>query len=120
MQASFIRLAALGLAAWVLAAVTAPAQAGGHVHWSVGIHAAPGVTFHAGSVRPLYAPPVYLQPPIVYAPPPVVYAPPPVVYTPAPVLYSRPLYVRPAPVYHHGGRDWRDRGHGRWHRHGHR
>ncbi len=103
-------------AALVVAAVSAPVQAGG-VNWSIGINApiAPGV--HVGTVingghaprhhhyhRP---PPVYYAPPPVYLPPPVVYAPPPpvymapVVYAPRPVYYRAPVVVRPGHHHHH-------------------
>src|SRR5690606_40479710 len=77
------------------------------VHWSVGIHAAPGVTVGIGNSRPVYV-----------APAPVYYGPPPVYYTPAPVVYSAPrYYVQPAPVYY-GPRHKHHRHQGHKHRHG--
>ena len=86
------------LAAHGVAALAAPAHAGG-VHWSVGISApiAPGVAIGIGAGRP-YG---YVAPaPVVYAPAPVVYSPsPPVYVAPAPVYYRpRPVYVAPRPV----------------------
>lgn len=74
-----VALAALGAAG--------AAQARGDVYWSVGVHAAPGVTIGVGNARPVY-----------YAPAPVYVAPAPVYYAPQPVYY-----VRPAPVYYSTG-----------------
>lgn len=103
--------AAAGLA---LAAIGTAAQAR-DVHWSVGIHAAPGVHVGLGNGYPVVAPPVYYAPPPVYYAPRPVYVPQPVYYAPAPVYYGAPVY------YDRGHRHHRHRGHGHGHRrHGHR
>jgi hypothetical protein len=100
----------------VLALAAAGSAQARDVYWSVGVHAAPGVTVGVGNHRP-----VYVQPAPVYAHPPVVYAPPPVVYTPPQVVYPHggylagPVVVQRGPVY----RSYDDHGR-RWHRgHGH-
>ncbi|HVZ46357.1 MAG TPA: hypothetical protein VHA82_21305 [Ramlibacter sp.] len=67
------------------------AQAAGHVYWSVGMAAAPGVTIGLGNAAPVVvAPaPVYVAP--VYAPAPV--------YATAPVVYES-VYWQPRRVYY--------------------
>ena len=105
MSSALVALLALGAAGL--------AQARSDVYWSVGVHAAPGVTLGVGNVGPVYAPaPVYVAPqPVYVAPPPVVY------YRPAPVYYgAAPVYYNAAPVYygHRHGRH-KHRKHGHWH-----
>jgi len=85
------------------ALASAPARAS-DVTWSVGVHAAPGVTIGATNARPYY-----VQPAPVYVAPQPVYVQPPVQY------YTPGYYVRPAPVYpigyYHAPAP---RGHGHW------
>jgi hypothetical protein len=79
-----MKLSRFGCIATLAFAAVGSAHAGSNVYWSVGVHAAPGVTVAAGNYAPA---PVYL------APAPVYYAPPPVVYVrPAPVVYAAPVY----------------------------
>ena len=114
-----VALVALGLAA-------AGAAQAKDVYWSVGVHAAPGVTVGVGNHRPVIVQPapVYAPPPVIYTPPPVVYAPPPVVY-PSGYMAAAPVIVHRGPVYRsydHHPRHFRGHGHGhgRGHGHGHR
>lgn len=121
-------VAAGGLAAAALALTAGPAQAGGHVNWSIGINLPlVGALISNGLPYRVDAAPVYSSgygP--QYAPaygaawvPAPVYAPPLVVYRAAPpVFYPRPLayggYVPPPIAYGvpagrwHDGRGWRD------------
>ncbi len=88
---------------------SAPALAS-DVTWSVGVHAAPGVTLGATNARPYY-----VQPAPVYVAPQPVYVQPPVQY------YTPGYYVRPAPVYPIGYY-YAPAPRGHWkhgHRHGH-
>ena len=77
--------AALALAALGTASV---AQARGDVHWSIGVHAAPGISVGFSNAYPVY--PVYSAP--------VYVAPPPVVYYPR----VRPVRVYYGPGYYYG------------------
>jgi len=95
------------------AAVVAAAALGGTAHagqvsWSVGIHAAPGVSIGIGTGPFVMAPrPVYFAPaPVYVAPAPVYVAPRPVRVVRRPVLLApQPVvYVRPAPVFVHYAR----------------
>lgn len=89
----FLAVAGLALA-WLGGASVA--QARDNVYWSVGVHAAPGVTLGVGNHRPYVAAPVYVQPTPIYVQPAPIYVPPPRVY------YPQSYYVQPAPVYHAG------------------
>ena len=114
-------LSSLRAAAAVLSLAAAGAAQAGDIHWSIGVHAAPGVTIGVGNSRPV----VVAQAPVVVYPAPVVTHRPPVVYAPAPVyVRPAPVYVRPAPVvyappvvYVHPKHRPLGHAHG-WHRHG--
>lgn len=98
-----VALAAVG----GLLVAAAPAHAGGHVSWSVGVGLPVGG----------YA---YAPPPAYYGPPAPVYVAPPVVYTPAPVYYGgyygpRPYYA-PRVVYRPRGYWYGHDGRGEWRR----
>lgn len=92
------------------------------VYWSVGVHAAPGVTVGVGNHRPV-APVVIAPAPVIV--PPVAYTAPQVVYTQPQVVYPGGIYyAQPAPVvvYRNGWRSGHGHGHGhrgRGHGHGH-
>lgn len=102
-------LVAAGLMAAALGGASV-AQARDNVYWSLGVHAAPGVTVGVGNHRPVVvAPPVYVQPAPVYVQPAPIYVPPPR------VVYPQSYYVQPAyPVYYQGGY------HGGHHKHKHK
>lgn len=91
---------------------SAPARAN-DVTWSVGVHAAPGVTIGATNARPFYVQPapVYMAPQPVYVTPPVVAYPPAYYVRPAPV-YPIGYYVKPMPPGH-----WKHKHRGHGHRH---
>jgi hypothetical protein len=90
-----IRFHYLAVAALAVAAIGAATSAQARdVYWSVGVHAAPGVTLGVGNARPVYMAPA----PVYYAPPPVYVAPAPVYYGPT---YYAPAYYGPV-VYHRG------------------
>ena len=104
---SLVMAAGVALAAF---GFTGAAQAQ-DVFWSVGM-SSPGVQLGVTNARPVYAPPVYVQPQAVYmAPQPMVYV------QPAPVFVAPPRYIQT---------DWRRPGyerewhHGRDHRRGER
>ena len=94
------RSAAAALA--VLASTPARAS---DVPWSVGVHAAPGVTIGATNARPYYVQPA----PVYVAPQPVYVAPPAYYVRPVPV-YPAGYYYGPAPRGH-----WKHHKHGRGH-----
>lgn len=82
------RYLCVGAAAAALAVLASTPARASDVTWSVGVHAAPGVTIGATNARPYYVQPA----PVYVAPQPVYVAPPVVTYAPG-------YYVRPAPVY---------------------
>lgn len=93
-----IAAAALGLAALGTASV---AQARDNVSWSVGIHAAPGVTVGFGNTRPVYVqPPMYVQPAPVYVQPQPIYQHYSQAVNPRYYVQPAPVYVQPAPIYY--------------------
>jgi hypothetical protein len=101
-----IRLHYAAVAAVAFAAIGAASSAQARdVYWSVGVHAAPGVTIGAGNYRPVYVAPA----PVYYAPPPVYVAPAPVYYAPPPRVVYAPVVYHRGPVHHHH----RGKGHGR-------
>ncbi|HQR98279.1 MAG TPA: hypothetical protein PK060_06265 [Polaromonas sp.] len=82
------------------------AHARSDVQFSVGV-VLPGAQIGVTNAYPVYAQPVYVQPPPVYMQPRPVYV------QPAPVYYQpRPVYVQPAPVYYGRPHGWHKR-HGR-------
>ena len=90
----FIAAAALALGAF--GAASAAHAGSGNVHFSVGVHAAPGVY-----VQPA---PVYVQPRPVYV------APRPIYVAPAPVYVRPDQYGRSRHCNGLGGRSWQRRG----------
>lgn len=108
-----IRFHYLSVAALAFAALGAATSAQARdLHWSLGVHAAPGVTFGVGNSRPVYVAPA----PVYMAPPPVYVAPAPVYYGPSYPTYYAPVYYGPRPVVRHPGHHHGHRGKGR-HRH---
>lgn len=104
----FVFAGAAAIAA-LAALASAPARAS-DVTWSVGVHAAPGVTIGATNARPYY-----VQPAPVYVASQPVYVQPPGYYVrPAPV-YPIGYYYAPAPRGHwkHGHKHHRGHGHRR-------
>ena len=105
------KIAVAVVAAGGLLVAAAPAMAGGHVSWSVGI-GLPAVGYGYG----------YAPPPAYYGPPAPVYGPPAVVYESAPYYgpryarspYYGPRYYGPRVVYRPGPHD--GYGHRDWHR----
>jgi hypothetical protein len=109
-RSTIVHAAMAALALVALGAATG-AQARDNVHWSVGIHAAPGVSVGFGNVPPLVAAPVYVAPQPVYLAPQPVYVAPRYVVRPAPV-YGPVYYGPPAVVYvkpKHRHKHWRHR-----------
>ena len=79
------------------------AHARSDVQFSVGV-VLPGAQIGVTNAYPVYAQPVYVQPPPVYMQPRPVYV------QPAPVYYQpRPVYVQPAPVYYGRPHGWNKR-----------
>jgi hypothetical protein len=120
-KSRFLLAAGLMLVALAGASV---AQARDNVYWSVGVHAAPGVTLGVGNHRPVYAAPVYVQPAPVYVQPAPIYVQPAPIYVPAPrVYYPQNYYVQHAPAYpvyydgHRGRGHWHGKHHHKHHKH---